>query len=245
MLQTSLVIIIDGEPMVDSYIVANGLGIQHDSLMTSINNHKAFIESNFGHLRFEIGTVKNSVGATNQTKSALLNEGQALFIGTLTRNTDESKEFKATLVKAFIQARNIIKDSFENKSEEEQTLMVLTRLHQKVLQQKEEINELRPKAEYVDKVLNATNTWTTTSIAAELNMSAVRLNLLLKEKGIQYKQDGHWILKHDYKDHGYVSYQTHDYTNHNGETITTKQMEWTEKGRGFIHKILNPLVKAA
>ncbi|MGE6964060.1 phage antirepressor KilAC domain-containing protein [Bacillus thuringiensis] len=50
-----------------------------------------------------------------------------------------------------------------------------------VRKQNEKIAVLEPKAEYHDNVLDSTNTFTITEIAHDLNMTARKLNSLLKQ----------------------------------------------------------------
>jgi phage regulator Rha-like protein len=99
----------EGLLVVDSRLIANRLGIQHESFLKTIRKHRERIERSFGHLRFEIGTVTNSVGATNEVIFALLTEPQATALMTLSRNTDQVIECKLDLVEAFEKAKSIIK----------------------------------------------------------------------------------------------------------------------------------------
>jgi phage antirepressor YoqD-like protein len=103
----------------------------------------------------------------------------------------------------------------------------------------EVVNEQAPKVEYVEKVLMASNTWVTTNIAAELQMSAIALNTLLKDKGVHRKVNGVWTLNAKYQGHDYTSTRTHSYTDKKGEQQTSHLTVWTEKGREFIHKLVN------
>lgn len=66
-------------------------------------------EQAFGQLRFENGTVTNSVGATNETVFAYLTEDQATFYMTLSRNTPEVVQCKIDLVQAFSKAKEFLK----------------------------------------------------------------------------------------------------------------------------------------
>jgi phage regulator Rha-like protein len=92
------------ELSIDSRNMAKALGIEHESLFRTIKDNGSSL-SYFGHLRFEIGTVVNSVGAVNKTNYCLLNEDQATFIATLSRNTEQVILFKICLVKAFSVAK--------------------------------------------------------------------------------------------------------------------------------------------
>lgn len=96
----------DGEMLVDSRDVAVALGIEHRSLIRSINVNISEIEE-FGALRFQIAVKKDNLGG-EQPKYALLNEDQALFVGTLCRNSKEVIAYKAWLVRGFQAARKIL-----------------------------------------------------------------------------------------------------------------------------------------
>lgn len=99
----------DGILVVDSRLIAERLGIQHESFLKTIRKHRERIEQKFGHLRFEIGTVRNSVGAVNETTFVMLTEPQATTLMTLSKNTDQVVECKLDLVDAFEKAKHAIK----------------------------------------------------------------------------------------------------------------------------------------
>lgn len=111
--------------------------------------------------------------------------------------------------------------------------------HQQVsieLQQKE-LSQAAPKVQYVDTVLQSVNTYATNLIAKEMGMSAETLNKMLKEKGIQYRQSGVWVLTSRYQNKGYTKTRTHTYTRSDGSQGTTMLTVWTEKGRAFLHSL--------
>ena len=83
------------------------------------------------------------------------------------------------------------------------------------LQQKE-LAQAAPKVQYVDTVLQSVNTYATNLIAKEMGMSAETLNKRLKEKGIQYRQSGVWVLTSKYQNKGYTKTRTHTYTRSDG-----------------------------
>lgn len=107
------------------------------------------------------------------------------------------------------------------------------------LQQKE-IQKAAPKVDYHDKVLQSQSTYNTNQIAKELGMSARTLNEKLHELGIQYKQNGVWLLYHRYQNRGLVKTKTFVFTDTEGNERTNMQTVWTEKGRKFIHEIISP-----
>lgn len=100
------------------------------------------------------------------------------------------------------------------------------------------IQEQAPKAEYYDNTLMSKDAMTTTQIAKELGMSAITLNKRLKDLGVQYKVNDQWVLYAKYQDKGYT--KTSTYTEIiNGESKTYVSTVWTQKGREFIHSLIN------
>lgn len=111
--------------------------------------------------------------------------------------------------------------------------------HKELIEVKDkEIKELAPRAEYTDKVLQSKNTFTTTQIAKELGMSAKKVNEILAEKKIQFKQRKQWLLFQKYADKGYTRTDTWS-KSVDGEEESYHNTVWTEKGRKFIHDLLS------
>lgn len=117
---------------------------------------------------------------------------------------------------------------------------------QRLLEARETIALQAPKAEYAEKVLLAENCQTTTTIAKDLGMSAIALNQKLKELGVQYQtREGHWVLYAKYQDLGYTDQRKHPYFGRNGEPLCRINTVWTERGREFIHRLLNKSLTTA
>lgn len=77
-----------------------------------------------------------------------------------------------------------------------------------IAQQNQQLQELQPKATYYDLVLQNTSLLSITQIAKDFGLSARRLNQILKDKGVQYKQSNQWFLYQKYADKGYTSSKT-------------------------------------
>lgn len=131
-------------------------------------------------------------------------------------------------------AMQVLQNRFKLSQEKVEQLQEQSRL------QSEELKLSAPKADYYDTVLMSEDAYCTNRIAKELGMSAKTLNRILKEKGVQYKQGGQWLLKHKYQNRGYTQTHTHHFTHSNGELGTTMSTVWTEKGREWIHSLLKP-----
>lgn len=99
--------------------------------------------------------------------------------------------------------------------------------------QSDAINELKPHAEYAERVLEDKKTLLTpTQIAKDFGMAGKALNALLHDLGVQYKQNGQWLLYAKYQGKGYTGPYQPDIPN------AKPQTRWTQAGKKFIHDIL-------
>lgn len=99
--------------------------------------------------------------------------------------------------------------------------------------QSDAINELKPHAEYAERVLEDKKTLLTpTQIAKDFGMAGKALNALLHDLGVQYKQNGQWLLYAKYQGKGYTGPYQPDIPNAKSQT------RWTQAGKKFIHDIL-------
>ena len=110
--------------------------------------------------------------------------------------------------------------------------------HATLMRRDEEIARLKPKADYADQVLDSVSCLTTTQVAKGMGMTAMELNRILCQKGIQYGQSGQYLLYASYARQGLAQNRTRTFLDLFGTVHTTSQLVWTEKGREFIHKLL-------
>lgn len=94
-----------GELVVDSRLISQELGIEHESFVRTIRNYENLIEQEFGILRFQIGEIQ---GRGQPERRYFLTEDQATFLMTLSRNTPEVIRCKINLVKAFSRAKELL-----------------------------------------------------------------------------------------------------------------------------------------
>ena len=119
----------------------------------------------------------------------------------------------------------------------------------KSIEQKEQlIADLQPKADYVDEVLDSIDCMTMTQVAKGEGMTVHELTNLLLQKGIIYCQSGCYMLYAKYADKGLAAYRTHSHRDLFGSMRTNIYLVWTERGRKFIHEIidhdvLSPLIR--
>lgn len=95
-----LVLLKNENLVVSSRTFADGFDVQHKNLMELIRTHQEVIESNFGRVAFETETLETA-GGMQESKFAYLSENQAMFIGTLLRNSEKAVLFKALTVSEF------------------------------------------------------------------------------------------------------------------------------------------------
>ena len=98
-----LVLAKDG-PRIDSRIVAEELGIENRALLQNIDNYLPKFNA-FGVVTFQTQKPPKGSKGGMPVRFALLNEDQAYFAVTLSRNTEQAVEVKFRLVRAFGEAR--------------------------------------------------------------------------------------------------------------------------------------------
>ncbi|MGL6342313.1 MAG: Rha family transcriptional regulator [Waterburya sp.] len=97
----------DGYLVVDSRLIAQELGIEHESFMKTVDRYKNQAEQAFGFLRFEVGEIQ---GRGQPEKFVYLTEDQATFLMTLSRNTPEVVRCKILLVTQFSKAKKLLEE---------------------------------------------------------------------------------------------------------------------------------------
>lgn len=105
-------------------------------------------------------------------------------------------------------------------------------------QQKQIIGELKPKADYTDKILQNKGLVTITAIAKDYGMTGEEMNKKLHELGVQYNQSQQWFLYSKYHGNGYTHSETIDLTHKDGTRFVKMNTKWTQKGRLFIYELL-------
>jgi hypothetical protein len=107
--------------------------------------------------------------------------------------------------------------------------------------QKQIIAEYKPIKEYVDTILSSEDTMATTQIAADYGLSAYELNRMLNEQRIIRKVGGQWILYIEHMNKGYTKSETITVKRKDGTEKVVPNTKWTQKGRLFIHNLLESL----
>ena len=111
-------------------------------------------------------------------------------------------------------------------------------MQNQVIEQQLMLEELAPKAKYLDQILQSPSLVLTTQIAKDYGMSATRFNRILHDMKIQYKVNDQWILYANYQGKGYVHSRTITIPRNDGTCLVRMQTEWTQEGRRFLYEEL-------
>ena len=117
------------------------------------------------------------------------------------------------------------------KEEEKQKLLKENEQKQKVIEYQ------KPKVEYTDNVLKSDTLINISQIAKDFNLSGTKLNKILCENKIQYKQGKQYNLYQKYMNMDLA--KSYTYLDTNGSSHMC--LKWTEKGRKFIYELLKEL----
>ena len=113
-----------------------------------------------------------------------------------------------------------------------------TELGDQLIKQQMLLEDMAPKAAYLDLIMNSPSSVLVTQIAKDYGYSAVSFNRLLHDMRIQYKVNDQWVLYADYAGKGYVQSRTiYMHPNRTGPVVRI-QTEWTQKGRRFLYEFL-------
>ena len=95
---------VKAEPRIDSRLLAKSLGNKHRHVMALPDKYMDRFKT-FGHVSFKNADGERKQGGGKAERFALLNEDQAFFLLSLSRNNDHVVSLKVKLVKAFGEAR--------------------------------------------------------------------------------------------------------------------------------------------
>ncbi len=104
----SLVVVVNGEPLAATDVIARGMKAQHASTIKLVRKHMETLIC-FGDIRFEI---RKSGG--RPTEVALLNEQQAALLISMMRNSTQVLAFKVSLVREFYRMRDALQQRTNN-----------------------------------------------------------------------------------------------------------------------------------
>ena len=185
-------------------------------------------------------TLIDSLG--RKQRAAFINES-GLYALILSSKLEGAKRFKRWVTSEVLPAirkQGGYMVAKEGESEKEVMKRALEIVKTTLAKRDEQIAKLQPRAEYAESVLDSITCITTTQLAKELGMSAQELNRRLCEMRIQYWQSGQYMLYAEFARQGFARSRTRKHTLKHGMVLTEMYLVWTERGREFIHRLLNP-----
>lgn len=99
----------------------------------------------------------------------------------------------------------------------------------------QKVAEMQPKANYHDIILANKSVTPISFIAKNYGMSAMQMNKMLHDFGIQYRQGKAWLLYAKYQNEGYTHIEMVPVQ---GTDNLKPIMKWTQKGHLFIYDFL-------
>lgn len=191
----NLVQIIDRQVVVSSRQVAEKFGKLHKDVLEGIRNI----------LAAENSATKFYQESTHEYRGQrfpeyLMNrDGFTLLAMSFTGK--EALQWKLKYIAAFNKMEELLKEQEVIPKDLPAALRMAAEIAEKAqalqienTQQKQIINEMQPKASYYDLILQNNTLMSVTQIAKDYGMSAKKMNSLLHELGVQYKQGGIWFL---------------------------------------------------
>ena len=220
-----------GEPLFCAKDVAEALGYK--------NSRDAIVK----HVEKEDKTTVaiRDTGSNYKTQAAFINES-GLYALILSSKLESAKRFKhwvTSEVLPSIRKQGGYMIARPDESDEIILARALQIMQATLARRDEQIAKLQPRADYADHVLDSVSCFTVTQIGKELGMTGHDLNVLLCQMGIQYAQSGQYLLYADYARQGLAKNRTFSREANDGTLHTRTYLVWTERGRDFIHRLLD------
>ncbi|MBS9335032.1 phage antirepressor [Fructobacillus sp. M1-13] len=229
-------VLIDNEPWFVGKDVASILGYQKPSnaVLTHVDSDD------------KTTSLIQGTGSNYKSKTTLINESgvHALIFGS---TLDSAKKFKKWVTSEVLPSiRKHGAYMTDSKIEEALTdpdtiirlATTLKQERQEKLLLKQRVNELQPKADYTDSILQNKALVTITFIAKDYGMSGAAMNKLLHELGVQYRQGDTWLLYAKHQKKGWTQSETKEVRRADGSKKLVASTKWTQKGRLGLYELL-------
>lgn len=237
-----LVKVQNNQVVASSRVVAENFEKQHSHVLRDIENLLKDV-SNFGEM-FHEATAPDSYGRP-QRVYLMTRDGFTLLAMGFTGS--KAIQFKLKYIEAFNRMEDKLRNlklnvpsyQIDNPIERAKAWIVeeeeRQQLQLEVKEKEELLIEQEPKVQALDSLTgNTDKLHTTTQIATNYGMSAIKMNKLLHQLGVQYKQAGVWKLYAKYEGKGYTSTPMRE----TEDGYVYKTMLWTPKGEYFLYKLL-------
>lgn len=224
-------VLIGGEPHFVGKDVADILGYSETNAMTKRLDEEDFISTKLSGMNM---------------KSTIINES-GLYAAIIGSKLPAAKEFKRWVTKEVLPS--IRKNGAYLTAEKAEEILLnpdtIITLAQQVKNERQgrliaeqRVNELTPKATYYDTVLANEALVSITVIAKDYGMSGTKMNMLLHDLKVQYKQGKTWLLYAKYQHNGWTQSETRMVQRKDGTEKAVLNTKWTQKGRLGLYELL-------
>lgn len=224
-------VLIENEPYFVGKDVADILGYSETNAMTKRLDEEDFISAKLSGMNM---------------KSTIINES-GLYAAIIGSKLPAAKEFKRWVTKEVLPS--IRKNGAYLTTEKAEEILLnpdtIINLAQQVKNERQgrliaeqRVNELTPKATYYDTVLANEALVSITVIAKDYGMSGTKMNMLLHDLKVQYKQGKTWLLYAKYQRNGWTQSETQMVRRKDGTEKAVLNTKWTQKGRLGLYELL-------
>ena len=251
-------LLLDELQMATTEQVAKYYGVEKNVIEKCVGNNKEEIESDgYGvktkdYLLTENISVKTKRGGFNilddngEVVASGSNKGIALFpkrailrVGMLLRDSEVAKELRTQLLNVVETVAETNDELLVKEADKEKDLILNIVFAKNETERAIAVNEhlqyverYKHKAQRYDEVYEAEHLFTTTQIAKDMGMSAIKLNRELMAREIIYKKGNTYYFHAKYQ-HLVPEYADYHITEY-GQT-----MKWKNKGREWVMDLLN------
>lgn len=225
----------EGTIVVSSETIAAGSGVQHKNVLELIHANRADFEE-FGQVAFETRPGYNNA----PVRTALLNEQHATLLMTYQRNTEQVRQFKKTLVRAFFDmARRLAAPQVPQSLPEALRAYAAEVEQRQVLEAK--VAEDAPKVLFADSVATSDSTVLVGELAKILcgngvEIGGTRLFRILREDGYLIRRQGSdWNMPtQKAMELGLFKVKETAVTHSDGHVTVSKTPKVTGKGQAYF-----------
>jgi len=233
-MMNNLVIMKDQQAVTSSLQVAETFGKEHSKVIRSI---EGIAKSGDTPNMFVKGTYINDQNGQKYSMYYMNRDGFTLLAMGFTGK--KALKFKMQYIEAFNNMEDELKRGYSTKnvggyqvpSNYRGALLLAADLQ-------EQVDIMKPKASYYDKVLANPSLVTITIIAKDYGMSGREMNAKLHELGIQYKQGKTWLLYSKFQHNGWTQSNTTMVKRKDGTEKAVLNTKWTQKGRLGLYEVL-------
>lgn len=229
-----LIEIVNGQAVTNSRQIAEHFGKNHRDVLRIINDIKGrFSTAQFCAL-FSESFYKASNGKTNP--EYLMNRDGFSFL-VMGFTGEKADIWKLKYIQAFNNMElELLQNKFQLPDFNDPVASARAWADVKESEQKLalELEQAKPKLEYLDQILNSKGLLNTTQIAKAYGLSAIALNKILHQEKIQYKSNGTWVLCSKYQNSGWMVQKMIK----TGDDRFIPQSYWTQRGRLKINDVL-------